>query len=171
MLADAPPPPGQQEIHPRNLAAPQDHPYVLKRLRETLQETRRKGRPLWDITRSSTPRTHTPLPARKRRGTLTVSTHSTPGAPRATQHHAPDPPASATPPNPATKPATAAKRHADPVQKKPSEPEAKGRQRARQRARLRPTAPNPSPQLSKPPNPPQPPNPSQSLITRRTSNP
>ena len=36
MLADALHPLG---VHPRNLPAPQDHPYVLRRLRETLQET------------------------------------------------------------------------------------------------------------------------------------
>ena len=46
--------------------------------------------------------------------------------------------------------------------------EADGRQRARQWAPLRPTARNPSPQTSKPPNPPQPPSWSRSLITSRT---
>ena len=56
----------------------------------------------------------------------------------------------------------------NPVQKTPSEPEADGRQRARQRAPLRPTAPNPSPQPSKPRNPTQPPSPSRSLITSGT---
>ena len=40
MLADALHPLG---VRPRNLPAPQDHPYVLRRLRETLQETQRDG--------------------------------------------------------------------------------------------------------------------------------
>ena len=91
MLADALHPLG---IQPRNLPAPQGHPYVLRRLRETLQETRREGRRLWDITPSLTLHTHTPSPPHKRRRTDTCGTHSTPGALRATQHNAPDPPAS-----------------------------------------------------------------------------
>ena len=81
-------------VHPRNLPAPQDHPYVLRRLRETLQETRRDGIRLWDITQSPAPHAHTPSPPHKRRRTDTGDTHSTPGALRATQHDAPDPPAS-----------------------------------------------------------------------------
>ena len=91
MLADALHPQG---VQPHNLPAPQDHTCVLGRLQETLQEMRREGRRLWDITPSPTLRTHTPLPPRKRRRTDTGSTHSTPGAPRATQHDGPDPPAS-----------------------------------------------------------------------------
>ena len=91
MLADALHPLG---VHPRNLPAPQDHPYVLKRLRQTLQETQRDGIRLWDITQSPTPRTHTPSPPHKRRRTDAGGTHSTPGAQRATQHDAPDPQAS-----------------------------------------------------------------------------
>ena len=91
MLADALHP---RAIQPRNLPAPQDHPYVLRRLRETLQETRREGTRLWDITQTPTPRTHTPSPSHKHRRTDDGSTHSTPGALRATQHDAPDPPAS-----------------------------------------------------------------------------
>ena len=87
MLADALHPQG---VHP----APEDHPYVLRRLRETLQETRRERRRLWDITPSPTPHTHTPSPPVKRRRTDTGSTHSNPGALRATQHDAPDPLAS-----------------------------------------------------------------------------
>ena len=83
-----------RECTPRNLPTPQDHPYVLGRLRETLEETRREGMRLWDITPSRTPRTHTPSPARKCRRTDTGSTHSTPGAPRPTQQDAPDSPAS-----------------------------------------------------------------------------
>ena len=47
MLADALYPLG---VHPRNLPAPEDHPYVLRRLQETLQETQRDGIRLWDIT-------------------------------------------------------------------------------------------------------------------------
>ena len=91
MLADALHPLG---VHLRNLPAPKDHPYVLRRLRETLQETQRDGIRLWDITQSPTPHTHTPSPPHKRPRTGTGGTHSTPGALRATQHHAPDPPAS-----------------------------------------------------------------------------
>ena len=91
MLADAIHP---QRVHLRNLPASQDHPYVLRRLRETIQETRREGMHLWDITQSPTPRTHTPSPTRKRQDTDTSSTHSTPGAPRATKHNTRDPPAS-----------------------------------------------------------------------------
>ena len=91
MLADALHPLG---VHPRNLPAPQDHPYVLKRLRETLQETQRDGIRLWDITQSPAPHTHTPSPPHKRRRTDTGGTHTTPGALRGTQHDAPDPPAS-----------------------------------------------------------------------------
>ena len=90
MLADALHPLG---VCPRNLPAPQDHPYVLRRLRETLQETQRDGIRLWDITQSPAPHTHTPSPPHKRRRTDTGGTHSTPGALRATQHDAPDPPA------------------------------------------------------------------------------
>ena len=91
MLADALHPLG---VHPRNLPAPQDHPYVLRRLRETLQEARRDGIRLWDITQSPAPHAHTPSPPHKRRRTDTGDTHNTPGALRATQHDAPDPPAS-----------------------------------------------------------------------------
>ena len=44
--------------------------------------------------RHSETATHTPPPPHKRRRTDTGGTHSTPGALRATQHDAPDPPAS-----------------------------------------------------------------------------
>ena len=91
MLADALHPPG---VHPRNLPAPQDHPYVPRRLRETLQETQQDGIRLWDIIQSPIPHTHTPSPPHKRRRTDTGGTNSTPGALRATQQDAPDPPAS-----------------------------------------------------------------------------
>ena len=90
MLADAPHPLG---VHRRNLPAPQDHPYVLRRLRETFQETQRDGNRLWDITQSPTPHTHTPSPPHKRRRSDAGGTHSTQGALHATQHDAPDPPA------------------------------------------------------------------------------
>ena len=92
MLADALHPLG---VHPRNLPAPQDHPYVLRRLQETLQETQLDGICLWDITQSPAPHTHTPSPRHKCRRTDTGGTHSTPGALPTTQHDAPDPPASA----------------------------------------------------------------------------
>ena len=91
MLADALHPLG---VHSRNLPAPQDDPYVLRRLLETLQETLRDGIRLWDITQSPTPHTHTPSPPHNRLHTDTGGTHSTPGALRATQHDASDPPAS-----------------------------------------------------------------------------
>ena len=91
MLADALHP---LRVHPRNLSAPQDHPSVLRRLRETLHETQRDGIRLWDITQSRVPHTHTPSPPKKRRRTGTGGTHSTLGALRATQHDAPDPRAS-----------------------------------------------------------------------------
>ena len=91
MLADALHP---LVVRPRNLPAPQDHPYVLRRLRETLQGTQRDGIRLWDITQSPTPDTHTPSPPHKRRRTDAGGTHSTPGALRATQRDAPDSPAS-----------------------------------------------------------------------------
>ena len=90
MLADALLPLG---VHLRNLPAPQDHPYVLRRPRETLQETRRDGIRLWDITQSPTPHTPTPSPPHKCRRTNTGGYHSTPGALRATQHDGLDPPA------------------------------------------------------------------------------
>ena len=81
-------------VHPRNLPAPKDNPYVLRRLRGTLQETQRDGIRLWDITQSRAPHTHTPSPPHKRWRTDTGGTDSTPGALRTTQHDAPDPPAS-----------------------------------------------------------------------------
>ena len=61
---------------------------------ETLQEARRDGIRLWDITQSPAPHAHTPSPPHKRRRTDTGDTHNTPGALRATQHDAPDPLAS-----------------------------------------------------------------------------
>ena len=91
MVADALHPLG---VHPRNPPPPQDHPYVLTRLQETLRETQRDGIRLWDMTQSPTPHTHTPPPPQKRRHTDAGGTHSTPGAQRATQHDAPDPTAS-----------------------------------------------------------------------------
>ena len=91
MLADAPQPLG---VHPRNLPAPQDHPYVLRRLREILQETHRDGIRLWDITQSPAPHKHSPSPPHKPQRTDTAGTHSTPGALHITQHDAPDPLAS-----------------------------------------------------------------------------
>ena len=95
MLADAL---HQQGIHPHNLLEPQDHPYVLKRLPETLQVTRREIRCLWDITPSPTRSAHIPSPPHKLRRTDTGSTRSAPEIPPATQRDAPDPPASSSPP-------------------------------------------------------------------------
>ena len=91
MLADALHP---LRVHPRNFHAPQDHPYVIRRLQETLQETQRDGICLWAIIQSPAPHTHTPSPPHKRRRTDRGGTHSTPGTLCATQHDAPDPPAS-----------------------------------------------------------------------------
>ena len=91
MLADAL---HLQGVHPRNLPAPQDHPYVLTHLRETLQETQRDSIRLWYITQSPAPHTHAPSPPHKPRRTDTGDTHSTPGALRTAQHDSPDPPAS-----------------------------------------------------------------------------
>ena len=91
MLADTLHPLG---VHPRNLPAPQDHPHVLRREQETLQETQRDGIRLWDFTQSIDSHTHTPSPPQKRRRTDTGGTHSTSVALRAAQHDAPDPPAS-----------------------------------------------------------------------------
>ena len=81
----------------RELLPPQDHLYVLRRLRQTIPETRREGKRLWDITPSQVPPTDTPLPPRKGRRTdagsaNTTLTRSTPGTPRASQHDSPDPP-------------------------------------------------------------------------------
>ena len=111
MLADAPHPLG---VHPRNLPAPQDHPYVLRRLRETLQETQWDGIRLWDIAQSPTPHTHPPSPSHKRRRTDTGGAHSTPGALRATQHDAPEPQPAAPPANPVTQQTTASGHRARP---------------------------------------------------------
>ena len=151
MLADALRPEG---VHPRNLPSPQGQPYVLRRLPEALQETRREGRRLWDITPSPTPRTHTPP---RNPGSVDAPTPAAPAAPQEPcaphsttcltpnqRRHQLTPIPSQPPPRGAT---------LSPVQKTPSEPEAKGRQRARQRALLRPTAPTPRPQQSKRPNP------------------
>ena len=91
MLPDALHPLG---VNPRNPPAPQDRPYVLRRLRATLQDTQRDGIGLWDITQNPTPHTYTFSQPHKCRRTDTGGTHSTPGALRATQHDAPDPPAS-----------------------------------------------------------------------------
>ena len=94
-----------QRVHRRQLPQPQEHPRVLRRLRESLQATRKKGKRLWVITPSPAQFTDTTSPPRKRRrtdnnSTGTSLTHSTPGTPRATQHEAPDPPATAPPPDP-----------------------------------------------------------------------
>ena len=81
-------------VNPHNLPAPQDHPYVLRRLRETLQERQQDGIRLWDITQSPAPHKQTPSPPHKRRRTDTGGGHSTPEALRTAQHDASDPPAS-----------------------------------------------------------------------------
>ena len=111
MLADALHPLG---VRPSNPPAPQDHPYVVRRLQETLQETQRDGIRLWDITQNPAPHTHTPSPPHKRRRTDTGGTHSTPGALCTTQHDAPDPWPAAPPPNPVTQQTTTTGRHARP---------------------------------------------------------
>ena len=140
MLADALHPQG---VHPHDLPAPQDHPFVLRRLRKTLQETRGEGKRIWDITPSRNRRTHTSSPPHKRRRTDTGSIHSTPGAPHATQHDTPDPPASGA--------TTQHRYRASHRRRTPRRirsrghqanrnPIADGRQQARQRAPLSPTS-------------------------------
>ena len=149
MLAHALQPLG---VHPRNLPAPQDHSYVLRRLRETLKETWRDGIRLWDITQSPTPHTHTPSPPYKRQRTDTGGTQSTPGVLRATQHDAPDPPASGA----ATQPRYPANHHCGaPRQAPPSSHQTNRKPKdanTHDNGPLRPKAPNPGPQLSQPPN-------------------
>ena len=102
------------ESTPATSPRPKDHPYVLRRLRETLQETQRDGIRLWDITRSPAPHTHTPSPPHKRRRTNTGGTHSTPGAlaPHNTTRLTPRP--AAPPPNPVTQQTATTGRHTRP---------------------------------------------------------
>ena len=149
MLADVLHPLG---VHPRNLPAPQDHAYVVKRLRETPHEARRDGIRLWEISQSPTPHTHPPSPPNKRRRTDTGGTHSTPGALRATQHNAPDPPASGA----ATEPRYPANHHRGaPRQALPRSHQANRKPKdanAHDNGPLRPKAPNVGPQPSQPPN-------------------
>ena len=141
------------ESNPATSPRPRNHPYVPRRLRQTLQETQRDGIRLWDITQSPAPHKHTPSPPHKRRRTDTGETHSTPGALRATQHDAPDPPdqrrrhLTPLPSKPPPRGATPG-----PAQKSPNEPDAEGSQRTRQREALRPKALNPGPLPSQPPN-------------------
>ena len=150
MLADALQPLG---VHPRNLSAPQDHPYVLRRLRETLQETQRDGIRLLG---------HHPKPSPAQTHPLTTPQASAhrhrrhPQHPRSPAHHTPrraspsgqrrrhlTPLPSKPPPRGATP---------GPAQKSPNEPDAEGRQHTQQRAPLRPKARNPGPRPSQPPN-------------------
>ena len=111
MLADALQPLG---VQPRNLPTPQDHPYVLRRLRETLQETQRDGIRLWDISQSPAPHKHTPSPPHKRRRTDTGGTHSTPGALALHNTTRLTPRPAAPPPNPVTQQTITTERHARP---------------------------------------------------------
>ena len=73
-----------KEVHLRNLHAPQNHPYVLKRLPETLQETRREGRRLWDIIPKPNP-VHTQPVATPQASTHRHRQH--PQHPRSPVHH------------------------------------------------------------------------------------
>ena len=100
MLAESLQPLG---VHPRNPPAPQDHPYVLRRLRETLQEMQRDGIYLWDITQSPTPHTHTPPRHPTNVGAPTPAAPTAPQepcAPHSTTRLTPQP--AAPPPNPVT---------------------------------------------------------------------
>ena len=124
MLADALRPLG---VHPRNLPAPQDHPYVLRRLRETLQETQRDGIRLWDITQNPAPHKHTPSPPHKRRRTDTGDTQSTPGALRPHNTTRLTPRSAAPPASPVTQQTTTTGRHARP---RPEVTKRTGRRRA-----------------------------------------
>ena len=62
MLADALHP---QAVHPRQLLAPHEHPHFLRRLRETLQATRKIGKRVWEITQAQ-PNTQIPLATSQR---------------------------------------------------------------------------------------------------------
>ena len=59
MLANALHPQG---VHPREIPAAQDHPYVLRGLQDRLHATRRERRRLWDIIPRPTAPTDTPSP-------------------------------------------------------------------------------------------------------------
>ena len=111
MLADALHPLG---VQPCNLPAPQDHPYVLRGLQETLQETQLDGIRLWDITQSPAPHTHTPSPHHKCRRTDTGGSHSTqePCPPHNMTRLTPRP--AAPPPYPFTQQTTTTGQHARP---------------------------------------------------------
>ena len=112
MLADALHPLG---VNPSNLSAPQDHPYVLRRLQETLQETQRDGIRRWDITQSPTPHTHTPPHHPTSVGAPTLAAPTAPQEPCArhnTTRLTPRP--AAPPPNPLTQQTTTTGRHARP---------------------------------------------------------
>ena len=111
MLADALHP---LEVHPRNLPAPQDHPYVLRRLRETLQETQRDGIRLWDTTQIPTPHTNTTChPTSVGAPTLAAPTApQEPCAPHSATRLTPQ--TAAPPPDPVAQQASAAMRHTRP---------------------------------------------------------
>ena len=101
-------------VHPRNLPAPQDHPYVLRRLRETLQETQRDGNACGTSPKAQ-PCTHTPPhhPTSVSAPILAAPTApQEPCAPHSTTRLTP--PAAALPPNPVTQQATATGRHTRP---------------------------------------------------------
>ena len=101
-------------VHPRKLPAPQDHPHVLRRLRETLWETQRDGIHLWDITQSPAPHTHTPsLPTSVSAPTPAAPTApQEPCAPHNNGRRTPGP--AAPPPNPVTQQTCTMGRHARP---------------------------------------------------------
>ena len=112
MLAPAHHPLG---VQPRSLPAPQDHPYVLRRLRETLQETQRDSIHLWDIAQSPTPHRKTPPHHPRNVGAPTLAAPTAPQEPCAqhsTTRLTPEP--AAPPPNPVTHQTTAAGRHTRP---------------------------------------------------------
>ena len=111
MLADALHPLG---VQPRNLPAPQDHPYVLRRLRETLQETQRDGIRLSDTPKAQ-PRTHTPPHHPTSVGAPTLATPTAPQVPCATHNTTRLTPRPAAPPSdPVTQQTTTRGRHARP---------------------------------------------------------
>ena len=112
MLADALQPLG---VHPRNFPAPQDHPYVLRRLRETLQESQRDGIRLRDITQNPAPHTHTPPHHPKSVGAPTPAAPTAPQEPCAPHNTTRlTPRRAAPPPNPVTQQTTTTGRHARP---------------------------------------------------------
>ena len=111
MLADALHPLG---VHPRNLPAPQDHPYVLRRLRETLQGHSETASACGTSPKAQ-PRTNTPPHHPTSVGAPTPAAPTAPQEPSAPHNTTrPTPRPVAPPPNPVTQQTTTTGRHARP---------------------------------------------------------